>query len=110
MGFLGELTTLGGEAVRPHDVGVSLEPIGAGAVAGTVRRVLRIGFEARLSVLTADGQDVTVVLTRASARALGLAPGDRVWLAKSVGAVSVGVRAGEGTYAVAQVRARGLVR
>ncbi len=85
-GFLGEVTKLGGMTLRPHDVDVSTSPLLAGAVEGSVARILRIGFEVRLSVLTLDGEEVSVVLTRSHARGLGLAEGATVWLTPAVGA------------------------
>jgi sulfate transport system ATP-binding protein len=89
MSFLGEVTTLGAITLRPHDIEVALSPGRAGAVAGTVTRVLRIGFEVRTSVTTEAGDDVTVVLTRTHARSLGLEPGARVWLTAAPGAITV---------------------
>ncbi len=85
-GFLGEVTTLGGVTLRPHDVDVSCSPLLAGAVEGVVARIVRIGFEVRLSVLTLDGEDVSVVLTRTHARRLGLTEGATVWLTPAIGA------------------------
>ena len=90
MGFLGEVTKLGGLSLRPHDIEVSLDPLlGKGAVEGTVTRYLRVGFEVRLSVVLNDGAEVLVVLTRTHARALDLAEGVRVWLTPAVGATVV---------------------
>ena len=40
-----------------------------------MHRLLRIGFEVRLTVLTVDGQEVSVVLTRTHARSLGIERG-----------------------------------
>ena len=57
MGFLGEVTSLGGLALRPHDIDLSLSPGLAGAIPGTVTRLLRIGFEVRLNVATDEGGD-----------------------------------------------------
>ena len=71
MGFLGEVTTLNGHLIRPHDIDIATSPLLAGAVQGEVARMLRIGFEVRVTVLTDDGQEVTVTLTRTHARALG---------------------------------------
>ena len=60
-------------ACGPHDIEVSTAPAGrGGAVAGAVTRMLRVGFEVRLTVLTDDGDEVVVMLTRTHARALGL--------------------------------------
>ncbi|HVX53495.1 sulfate ABC transporter ATP-binding protein [Nocardioides sp.] len=81
MGFLGDVTTLGGRLVRPHDIDVSPTPLGPDAVEGTVSRVLRIGFEVRLTVLTDAGEVVTVELTRTHARRLGVGEGSTVFLA-----------------------------
>jgi len=88
MGFLGDITKLNGVMLRPHDVHVSLTPQLAGAE-GTVSRVLRVGFEVRATVLTDDGDDVTVVLTRTHARQLGLESGDRVWVTPASGATVI---------------------
>jgi sulfate/thiosulfate transport system ATP-binding protein len=93
MGFLGEVTSLDGVLLRPHDVHVATSPILAGAAEGTVSRVLRVGFEVRATVLTDDGDDVSVVLTRTHARQLGLEPGVQVWVSAASGAMTVPVRA-----------------
>lgn len=94
MGFLGEVTQLGGLTLRPHDVEVSRDPqLVKGAVRGTVSRYVRVGFEVRLTVATDDGGEVLVVLTRTHARALDLAEGVTVWLSPVVGAVTVPVLA-----------------
>ncbi|WP_107704506.1 sulfate/molybdate ABC transporter ATP-binding protein [Nocardioides allogilvus] len=89
MGFLGEVTTLGGLTLRPHDIEVATSPYTAGAIEGSVHRMLRIGFEVRLSVLTVDGEDASVVLTRTHARSLGLVEGATVWLTPATGAAMV---------------------
>ncbi|MBB3042840.1 sulfate ABC transporter ATP-binding protein [Nocardioides sp. LMS-CY] len=89
MSFLGEVTTLGGVLLRPHDVHISTTPQLAGAAEGTVSRVLRVGFEVRVNVLTDDGEDVLLVLTRTHARQLGIEPGVRVWVTPASGALTV---------------------
>ena len=81
MTFLGPVTRLGGELIRPHDIEVATSDRTPGAVPGTVTRLVRVGFEVRLDVRTGDGHDVAVSLTRSSSRALGLDVGTRVWLA-----------------------------
>ena len=86
MGFLGEVTTLNGHLIRPHDIDIATSPLLAGSVQGEIARMLRIGFEVRVNVLTDDGQDVTVTLTRTHARALGLEEGQHVWLSPAGGA------------------------
>ena len=89
MGFLGEVTQLGGRTVRPHDIEVSMTPGIVGAIAGTVTRVLRVGFEVRLTVTTDTAEAVTVTMTRSHARAIGLEQGARVWMHAVNGAVAV---------------------
>jgi sulfate transport system ATP-binding protein len=98
MSFLGEVTALGGVSLRPHDVEVSLAPTFAGGIEGVVSRLLRVGFEVRLSVLTIDGQDVTVSITRTHARSLGLVEGVTVWLTPASGANVVPRMAGDHSF------------
>ena len=101
MSFLGPVTRLRGQLIRPHDIDVLVADEVTGAVAGEVVRLLRVGFEVRLTVrpvsslgvaeVAAPGEedDVTVVLTRSHARELGLDVGSRVWLAANRGATTV---------------------
>ena len=106
MGFLGEVTRLGPVRLRPHDVEVAVTPGRAGALAGTVTRYLRVGFEVRLQVeldeVSRDGRratssttggagaaPVSVVLSRSHARSFDLELGSKVWLTAAVGAVTV---------------------
>ncbi|WP_122816262.1 sulfate/molybdate ABC transporter ATP-binding protein [Nocardioides pantholopis] len=88
MGFLGEVTTLGSIQLRPHDIEVSQVPTGGAAIPGTVKRLLRIGFEVRATVATEE-HDVTVVLTRTHVRQLGLEEGQQVWLTPADGAITI---------------------
>lgn len=90
MGFLGEVTTLAGHTVRPHDIELTLSPV-PGATAGTVSRVLRVGFEVKLTVTTEAGEDVVVTMTRSHMRHIGVEDGSKVWLAASAGAITVPV-------------------
>ena len=90
MGFLGEVTRLNGVNIRPHDIEIATVPTGAaGASAGYVTRLLRIGFEVRVTVLTEDGDEVIVVMTRTHARAIGLDTDVKVWLTPASGATVV---------------------
>jgi sulfate transport system ATP-binding protein len=93
MRFLGETTDLGGQTVRPHDIEVSTTPGVLGAVSGTVTRILRVGFEVRVTVATDDGADVLVSMTRTLARNLGIEENAKVWLTAAKGATSVPVMA-----------------
>jgi len=78
MSFIGPVTRLAGQLVRPHDLELATRPE-PGAVPATVARVVRIGFEVRIDVRTADG-DVWVQLTRGEAGDLGVEVGDRVFV------------------------------
>jgi sulfate/thiosulfate transport system ATP-binding protein len=89
MSFLGEVTHLGGSSLRPHDIELETTPRLAGGVEGTVARMVRIGFEVRLTVLTVDGDEVSVVVTRTHARSLGVVEGSTVWLTPADGATVV---------------------
>ena len=89
MSFLGEVTQLGDAQLRPHDIEVSATPSSVGGVEGEVHRMLRIGFEVRLTVLTVNGQEVSVVLTRTHARSLGISEGSTVWLTPASGATVI---------------------
>ena len=84
--FLGPATRLRGEWVRPHDLVVHRVEDGkpsAGAAEGTVTRVTRLGFEVRVDVALAAGGDCWVQLSRGSAAELGVAAGQRVWVARA---------------------------
>ncbi len=72
MRFLGPVTQLGDQLVRPHDLQLSTDPADASGVPGRVTRVTRIGFEIRVEVTADDGQTVTVTLTRNEFLALGI--------------------------------------
>jgi sulfate transport system ATP-binding protein len=91
MRFLGETTDLAGQTVRPHDIDVALQPGVLGSTAGTVTRILRVGFEVRVTVATEDGTDVLVTMTRTLARNTGVEEGARVWLTPAKGATTVPV-------------------
>ncbi|HJR89838.1 MAG TPA: sulfate ABC transporter ATP-binding protein [Aeromicrobium sp.] len=78
--FLGPVTEFGGRLVRPHDIDVTISDV-PGSTAGVIERLTRIGFEVRVDVSVPQApESVTVVVTRAEANALGLAPNQQVWL------------------------------
>jgi sulfate transport system ATP-binding protein len=89
MGFLGEVTQLGDIRLRPHDIEITRSPDLAGSTSADILRLTRVGFEVRLVAGTEDGREVSVVTTRAHARALDLEEGERVWLTPSSGAATV---------------------
>ena len=82
MSFLGPTTELLGELHRPHDIEVFTHPGIAGSLPARIVRELRVGFEVRLTVelLDAAHEEITVTVTRAHHRSLGLRPDLDVWL------------------------------
>ncbi|MGA8210435.1 MAG: sulfate ABC transporter ATP-binding protein [Nocardioidaceae bacterium] len=103
MSFLGPVTRLAGSLIRPHDIDVRRSGDVHGTMPGEVVRMLRVGFEVRLTVrptlgphrveaggpATAADPEVDVTLTRSHARELGLEVGSRVWLAANPGSTSM---------------------
>jgi sulfate/thiosulfate transport system ATP-binding protein len=80
MSFLGPVTRLQGKLVRPHDLEL-FTALAPGGVRASVSRIVRLGFEVRVDVTTADGgEEVWVQLTRGEAERLSLAVGDEVWV------------------------------
>ncbi|HMG41471.1 MAG TPA: sulfate ABC transporter ATP-binding protein [Acidimicrobiales bacterium] len=88
MRFLGPVTQLGDQLVRPHDIEISVADPGGGAPSGEVTRLVRVGFEMRVEVTT-DDQVVLVTRSRTEFQALGVAVGSRVWLRPVTGAPTV---------------------
>ena len=78
MSFLGPVTRLRGQLVRPHDLEVSTQPH-PDAVPAVVERVVRLGFEVRMDAI-ADGEPIWAQLTRDGARRLSLHPGATVYV------------------------------
>ncbi|HEX7740205.1 MAG TPA: sulfate ABC transporter ATP-binding protein [Marmoricola sp.] len=92
MSFLGPVTSLRGQLYRPHDIEVFDHPRIAGAVPAVIDRQLRVGFEVRLTLELLDDpghEPLTVTVTRATQRHLGLREGLEVWLAPTHGAPAV---------------------
>jgi sulfate transport system ATP-binding protein len=87
MKFLGPVTQLGPDLVRPHDLELHRSDPGAGAE-GSVSRINRVGFEVRVEVTTPD-QIVLVTLTRTHFNTLGLDTGTTVWVRPTPGAPTV---------------------
>jgi len=77
MEFLGPVTRLGSELVRPHDVRIAPLPE-PGSSEAQVTRVVHLGFEVRVELELADGGEASVQLTKAEADELELADGDIV--------------------------------
>ncbi|WP_374025265.1 sulfate/molybdate ABC transporter ATP-binding protein [Mycobacterium sp. HNNTM2301] len=92
MSFLGAVSTLNGNLVRPHDIRVGRNPEMAiaggdgtaesiGVVRATVDRVVVLGFEVRVELTSAaTGGLFTAQITRGDAEALALREGDTVYV------------------------------
>jgi len=92
MSFIGPVTRLSGRLVRPHDLELVTHPE-AGAAPATVVRVVRLGFDVRVDVRTAE-EDVWVQLTRTEAEKLGIEAGGRVFVRTPPGAGLAAMAAG----------------
>jgi sulfate transport system ATP-binding protein len=92
LSFLGPVTRLGDNLIRPHDIEISRYEHAATAI-GKITRWTRVGFEIRLEVTPDDTlhpEPIQVIVTRAEATALGLHEGDQVWLRPEAGVEPVG--------------------
>jgi sulfate transport system ATP-binding protein len=81
MSFLGPVTKLGGELVRPHDLELSVEPRPE-TVTAKVTRVTRLGFEVRVD-LEIDGVELWAQVTRGSSEQLGLVEGQTLFVRRT---------------------------
>ncbi len=79
MSFVGPVSTLDGELVRPHDVAVSLTP-SDDAIEAMVSRVVHLGFEVRIELELPDGTHARAQLTRGQTEQLELSAGDIVYV------------------------------
>ena len=92
MSFLGNVSSLNGILVRPHDIRVGRTPEMAiaaadstaestGVIRATVDRVVYLGFEVRVELISATtGAPFVAQITRGDAEALGLKSGDTVYV------------------------------
>lgn len=88
--FVGPATSLGGRYVRPHDVAIARESPGGESHAARVVRVISLGFEVRVELEMEDGTTSWVQLDRATARALDLSSGERVYAIAGTTSATVG--------------------
>ncbi len=109
MSFLGAVSTLNGNLVRPHDIRVGRNPEMAiaggdgtaesiGVVRATVDRVVVLGFEVRVELTNAaTGGSFIAQITRGDAEALALREGDTVYVrATRIPPISVNAKANGG--------------
>jgi sulfate transport system ATP-binding protein len=74
MGFVGPVTHLRDAVVRPHDLQVSVDPA-PGSVQAMVERVVHLGFEVRVELVSEDDQSLWAQVTRVEAEELELVEG-----------------------------------
>jgi sulfate transport system ATP-binding protein len=79
MGFLGPVSQVGEQLVRPHDIEISLAP-GDGARQAEVVRVVHLGFEVRVELRLEGGGAASAQVTRHEAERLELVDGAVVWV------------------------------
>jgi sulfate transport system ATP-binding protein len=79
MNFIGPVTRLDGQLVRPHDVQILVDAA-HGADEAVVDRIVRLGFEVRVELTLADGSPVSAQLPRNEAEQLELREGDIVYV------------------------------
>jgi sulfate transport system ATP-binding protein len=79
MGFVGEVSEVGGQLVRPHDIEL-LDAPADGAIPGRVLRVVHLGFEVRVEVTLEDGRVVAVQQARTNGDVPDRQPGEQVWV------------------------------
>src|SRR3954452_19838391 len=84
MNFIGPVTSLHGQLVRPHDVQLLVDPA-PGTDEAVVERIVRLGFEVRVQLAMADGDPVSVQLHRSEAEQLELREGDIVYVRATIG-------------------------
>jgi sulfate/thiosulfate transport system ATP-binding protein len=79
MRFVGEASRLGAGWVRPHQLDVAHHPA-PDSVEALIERITTYGFDARVELVTADGENVTVQMTREHLERLELERGQIVWV------------------------------
>jgi len=80
MGFVGEVNSLGGKLVRPHDVEI-LNHEAEGTVEAEIDRIVKLGFAARVEMLTVGEKgEVWAQLTRTELEPLNLESGQKVFV------------------------------
>ena len=91
MSFLGPVTQLDGQLVRPHDLELFSE-VRPDTTPARVERVTRLGFEVRVD-LTVGEEEVWAQVTRGTADQLGITEGQTVHLRRVAPVRATAVRA-----------------
>lgn len=90
MGFLGQVVTLNGRSVRPHDIRIEKDrataerldaenPLGVGVIQAVVDRVVSLGFEVRIDLIATTGERFSAQNTRRAAAELDVRRGETVY-------------------------------
>ena len=79
MSFLGPVSKVGEELVRPHDIAITLAPED-GAKQATVSRIVHLGFEVRVELEVEGEGRVSAQITRHEAERLELTEAGTVWV------------------------------
>ena len=88
MRFVGPVSELSGQWIRPHDVEILTEPA-EGAPEAQIDRIVHLGFEVRVELSLGDGESTWVQATRTRVEQLELTEGQIVWLRPESKPVSV---------------------
>jgi sulfate/thiosulfate transport system ATP-binding protein len=83
MRFVGPVSELSGQWIRPHDVEILLEPMD-GAAEAMIDRIVHLGFEVRVELSLGGGESTWVQTTRGRAEELELSEKQIVWLRPEV--------------------------
>jgi sulfate transport system ATP-binding protein len=79
MGFVGPTTRVGETWLRPHDLEILLAPTSA-APEAMIERIVHLGFEVRVELVTGDREKLWAQLTRDQCEELELAVGQIVYV------------------------------
>jgi sulfate/thiosulfate transport system ATP-binding protein len=82
MGFVGAVNRLGSLFVRPHDVEVLQQPV-PGADEAMIEHMVHLGFEVRVELVLAKGENLWAQITQAEAEQLELEKGQIVYVRPS---------------------------
>ena len=78
MGFVGPVNRRGALFIRPHDLEILAAPAPE-AEEAMIERIVHLGFEARVELLLADGEQIWAQMTLAEAELMELAEGQIVY-------------------------------
>jgi sulfate transport system ATP-binding protein len=79
MSFIGPVNRLDERWVRPHDLDLLLEPAD-GAAEAMIERIVHLGFEVRVELVRADGEQLWAQITRDRCEELELEQGQIVYV------------------------------